>query len=374
MKGKLTMRRGENIYKRKDKRWEGRYAVGKNADGKTKYRSVYSKTLQGVRKKLYPLKMKYQLLQERQGRACFSFQEWGMQWLQQVKQEVKESTYANYEHKLCHYVLSVIGEYSLNELDKETGLELLRSLQQRNLKPSTIQVVFRIVKQCMNQAVDQDLLKANPFAAVKLPKVEKRQQQALTKFEQKNLEEVAIEEETSNGLPTLLALHAGLRIGEIAALSWEDINFKTNSIHVRATYQRIFSLLEEQKTKLIYTSSKTVSSVRSIPMSKLLKKVLLKHKEQSKGKFVFSTAENPSEPRLLTYHFHKIRKKANLEHVHFHQLRHTFATRCIESKGDIKSVSQMMGHSSTQLTLDTYTSSFMEQKVQVVRQMEKAIS
>ncbi|MBO1305739.1 tyrosine-type recombinase/integrase [Enterococcus sp. 669A] len=368
------MRRGENIYRRKDRRWEGRYAVGKKENGKTKYKSVYGKTLQEVREKLYPLKVKYQIILHVQGEATISFYEWGYQWLEEVQSGVKQSTHANYKYKLTQYVLSVLGNYALNELDEQAGEELLKSLKGRGFSPSMIQAVFRITKQCVNLAIRKKLIKENPFKAIQLPKVEQVKNQALTKQEQKRLEIAATEDEKGRGIPVLLALHAGLRIGEIAALTWKDLDFENNLIHVRSTYQRVFSLLEGQKTELVFTSSKTSSSVRSIPMSKLLKEVLLKRKQASIGEFVVANKNKPLEPRLLTYHFHQIRQMANLPETHFHQLRHTFATRCLECKGDIMSVSAMLGHSSTQMTLDRYAGSVMEQRIQVVEQMAHSIA
>lgn len=368
------MRRGENIYRRKDKRWEGRYPKGKKANGRTKYGSVYGKTLQEVREKLYPLKLKYQICQTVQGKSAISLNEWGYRWLNEVQSGIKPSTYANYEHKLVHYVLSVIGNYGLNELDEAIAEELLASLVQQALKPSTIHVIFRITKQCVNEAIRKKLIKENPFGLIQLPKVVKNNNQALTKQEQKQLETVALKEEKGKGLPTLLALHAGLRIGEISALKWADIDFDNNMMQVQSTYQRIFGVYNGKKTELIYSSSKTASSVRAIPMSQTLRRVLLQQKEHSNGEFILCRGNKPLEPRLLTTHFHKIREKAGLDHTHFHQLRHTFATRCIESQGDIVSVSALMGHSSTQMTLDTYASAFVEQKIQVVAQMEKTIA
>ncbi|MEO1769990.1 tyrosine-type recombinase/integrase [Candidatus Enterococcus ferrettii] len=367
------MRRGENIYRRKDKRWEGRYRKGTKSNGKSKYGSVYGKTLQEVRAKLYPLKMKYQLVQTVQGEAAIPLNEWGYRWLQEVKPGVKPSTYANYEHKLVHYVLSVIGHYDLNELDEAVAEELLESLMEQSLKPSTIHVIFRITKQCMNQAIRKKLIKENPFGLIPLPKVVKNRNQALTRQEQKQLETVALKEEKGQGLPTVLALHTGLRIGEISALTWQDIDFENNLIHVRSTFQRIFGVYNGRKTELLYSSSKTATSTRSIPMSQAVKQLLLQHKEQAEGPAVFCRNHRPWEPRLLTYHFHRIREKAGLSHVHFHQLRHTFATRCLESQGDIMSVSALLGHSSTQMTLDTYAGTLVEQRIQVVAQMEEAI-
>ncbi len=368
------MRRVENIYYRKDKRWEGRVIVGRRSNGKPIFMSVYAKTLRELKEKLLPLKLKYQILMSEQGDSSMSFEDWGIEWLREVQIDVKESTFANYEYKLNFYALSVIGMYSLNELDEAVGEELLDSLFERDLSPSTIQGIFRIVKQCVNRAIDKKLIKVNPFSKIKLPKIMKKMNQALTKQEQKSLETAAIEEENGFGLPTLMALHAGVRIGEAAALPWENVDFENNVIRIDATYQRVFTPMADTRTTLVYSSSKSSASNRVIPMSKTLRKALLEHKKQAVGEFVFSNKENPSEPRLLTYHFHEIRKIAGLEHVHFHQLRHTFATRCVESNGDIVSVSALMGHSSAKMTLDTYSGSMMEQRIQVVNQMEAAIS
>lgn len=367
------MRRGENIYKRRDKRWEGRYAVGKKSNGKTKYRSIYGKSAKAVQQKLYPLKAKYLRLQEEEGDSCITLEEWSYRWLHEVKSEVKESTFANYNHKLCNYVVTAVGHYALNELADGAGQELLDDLIQRALKPSTMQAIFRIAKQCLNSAIEKKLIKVNPFAKIKLPKVVKVENQGLTKQEQKTLEETAMAEKDGRGLPTLIALHSGLRIGEVAALAWTDVDFENNLIRVKSTYQRVLSTKGEQATELIYSSAKTASSIRAIPMSNALRNAMLQHKEQSEGEFVFSIKGKPMEPRLLTYHFHQIRKKADLEHVHFHQLRHTFATRCIESGADVKNVSYLLGHSSAKMTLDTYTSSMLEQRIEVVKQMEIAI-
>ncbi|WP_367377400.1 tyrosine-type recombinase/integrase [Enterococcus gilvus] len=369
------MRKGENIYYRKDGRWEGRYIKGKKADGKTKYGSVYGKTFQEVRRKLYPLKAKYQEIRETQGETSMSFHEWGIRWLNEVKAEIKQSTYANYEYKLEHYVFYEIGEYSLNELDESVAQLLVQRLNRRKLKSSTIQAIFRIINQTMNQAIRQKRITDNPFLAIRFPKMPKKKKQALTKIEQKRLEKTALAEKKGRGIPILLALHAGLRIGEISALKWEDVDFETNQIHVNSTYQRVIdSTNREEKTTLIYTRSKTESSVRTIPISQTLRKTLLQYKKRATGAFICSRKDEPSEPRLLTYHFHRLREKAGLATIHFHQLRHTFATRCVESNGDIVSISALMGHSSSKMTLDTYADAMMEQRVQVVHQMEKAIS
>ncbi|MDU5334641.1 tyrosine-type recombinase/integrase [Enterococcus sp.] len=367
------MRKGENIYLRKDGRWEGRYPKGRKSDGKIKYGYIYGKTYTEVKNKIFPLRVHYSTLQQTRGTSCESFEEWVIQWLGEIQREIKPSTFSSYFYKLTKYVLPKIKDVSLNELSGNHGRLLLKSLQDR-LSKATIQVIFRIINKCLNCAKKNGKIITNPFSEIQLPKVKRNKVSSLTRSEQSRLMSIAKKEKKNHGLPVLLALHSGMRIGEIAALKWEDIDFESELISVNHTYQRIGALSTHDKTQLVFTESKTNSSVRVIPMGKSLKKILLKHRKQSKTSFVFSTNGQPCEPRLLTYHFHRIREKANLSKIHFHQLRHTFATRCLEAKGDVSSVSALLGHASTQMTLDTYVHALMEQRVHVISKMEKIIS
>lgn len=366
------MRKGENIYLRKDGRWEGRYSKGRKINGKIKYGYVYGKSYTEVRKKMFPLKIHYMTVQQTQGIASETFEEWASYWLSYVQQEVKPSTFSSYYYKIYKYVLPTLKDIPLNELTTEQGKEVLKKLSDK-LARSTVHVIFRILNKCLNYAKKCGKIFSNPFASLQLPKVKKKKVKALTRLEQKRLMQIALNEKKGKGLPVLLALHSGMRIGEISALRWSDIDFDSGLIHVNHTYQRISLSYGEQRTQLNFASSKTEASIRVIPISQALRKLLIKHKRRSKGEFVFSHSGKPCEPRLLTYYFHKIRLKANLPHIHFHQLRHTFATRCLESKGDISSVSALLGHASTQMTLDTYVNALLEQRYQVIKQMEKTI-
>lgn len=367
------MRRGENIYKRKDGRWEGRYKKGYKANGQIAYGYVYEKSYHEVRKKLYPLKVYYQSHQETYGKGCIPLRVWGQMWLQEIQEEIKPSTFSSYCYKLENYVFSFIGDYYLNELTPETGKKLLDDCLEKGLSYSTMQVVLSLLCQCLASAKEKDYIKDQPFQQIKLPKKRKKSIHALSKKEQQKLETVALDEKNNTGLPTYLALYTGLRIGEISALRWEDINFEQNVIYVKHTYQRVPIALDGKSTHLLLGSTKTEAGVRVVPMSHSLRKLLVKHKRMSTHSFVFTTQGKPMEPRLLTYHFHRIRKKCGLENIHFHQLRHTFATRCLEAQSDILSVSALLGHTSTQLTLDTYADSMMEQRIAVIFQMERAI-
>jgi len=367
------VRKGENIYLRKDRRWEGRYPKGRKTNGRIKYGYIYGKSYTEVRQKLYPKKIYYHSLQKVHGTSAETVEEWTAEWLSDVQEEVKPSTFASYYYKVTKYILPVIKDVPLNELSIENGKELLRELQTK-LTKSTIQVIFRILNKCLNYAKKCGKLLSNPLSELRLPKSKNRKVNALSLSEQKRVMTVASKEKKGYGIPTLLALHSGLRIGEIAALQWSDIDFDTNLINVNQTYQRIGTLETHHKTQLVLTDSKTEASERVVPIGPTLRKLLLEHRKCSKGSFVFSTNGQPCEPRLLTYHFHRIRLKANLPKIHFHQLRHTFATRCLEANKDVSSVSALLGHASTQMTLDTYVDAMLEQRYQVISEMDHLVN
>ncbi|HBI1629377.1 TPA: site-specific integrase [Enterococcus faecalis] len=367
-------KRGENIYKRKDGRWEGRFPRGRKIDGKLKYGYIYGSTYQEVRQKLYVAKANQQTIYQSRGQGAFTLNEWIEQWLVIVKKEVKLSTFASYSYKLSNYVLKTMGDSALNEIDDLRLNKLVEDLIAQGLSKSTICVIFGILSRALNHAVKAKHLKSNPCSTISLPKPKRRHIRGLDIEEQKKLENVAYKNPQQQGLSVIVALHTGLRIGELAALRWEDINFKKDTIHVKHTFQRVSVSSFGESTQLYYDCTKTINSERIIPMSNTVKNALKCQKEHSQGKFVFSRNNKPCEPRLLTYYFHKLRDKVQLDKVHFHQLRHTFATRCLESTSDIVSVSALLGHSSTQMTLDIYADSLLEQRIKAIKRMERTIA
>ena len=364
-------RKGENIYKRKDGRWEGRYKKGRKENGQLKYGYIYGKTYGDVKHRLYTYKQKYQTLIQLQGEAAISYEEWAFSWLNHHQRVLKSSTYHTYVYKLTHYIFPLIGQVPLNELMDEKIQLIIETWQNQGLKATTIHVLYQILKKSLNEAYDQRKILQVPCQRIQLPKKKRNKGKALSKPHQIKLEKEAKTLPFYQGLPVLLALHAGLRIGEIAALHWDDINLDQRTIHVRRTYQRVPLLHMEERTQLVLDQAKTEGSDRTIPMTHTLYKYLKRWKKKAPGSFVCSNKQKPTEPRVLTYYFHKLRRKCDLFLVNFHQLRHTFATRCIEAKGDVASVSRLLGHTSTQTTLDIYTDSFLESRQQVIQQMEQ---
>ncbi|MBV7391510.1 site-specific integrase [Enterococcus sp. ALS3] len=364
-------RRGENIYKRKDGRWEGRFIKGRKDNGQIKYGYIYNRSYAEVRNRLYALKVKYQTIRELKGEGAIPVTIWGEQWIHSIQDTVKPSTYASYKYKLLTYVYPSIGQCLLNELDKEQLQMLIMTWKKRGLSSSSIQVIYRVLYQCLNEAVRQGKLKTNPCLQIQLPKVKKNKVSSLSVRQQKQLESVINGKKGKGELAVLLGLSAGLRIGEIAALRWEDVDFDRGILKISHTYQRILLPLKNKNTQLCYTDSKSDASIRLIPMTQQLRASLLAYRKKSQGNYILEAKGKPCEPRLLTYYFHKLRSKACLDDIHFHQLRHTFATRCIESNGDIASISALLGHASTQMTLDTYADAKLEQRFQVISMLEE---
>lgn len=364
-------RRGENIYRRKDGRWEGRYPIGREVTGKLKYRSIYGHSYQEVKQRLYPLRVKFTSVIDTKGNCTTPFYHWSLLWLDHIQVKIKRSTYSSYRYKLEKYILPYIGEQSLNQLTLGQLQDLVNTWEKANHSVTTIHLHFQIIKRCLEYAVRKGFLVSNPSYEVTLPKKQKQPIHSLNKREQKCLEQVARLEPNYKGLPILISLQAGLRIGEISALKWENIDLKNGIMKIEQTYQRIQLFQgESRKTQLILQDAKTASSKRKIPLTNELIKRLKEKKRKSESSFVFSTNSHPCEPRLLSYHFQRLIKKAKLTKKHFHQLRHTFATRCLERNHDISSISALLGHASTQMTLDIYADSLMEQREAVIHSLE----
>lgn len=360
-------KKGENIYKRKDGRWEGRYIRTRDFSGKLVYGSIYGKTYTEVKQKLTQRKAATPHIEEpshlfRDANAS----EWLNYWLNViVKPRIKRSTYANYRSKMENHILPILGPKKLTAL-KVNDIELfVNELIERKLSATTIKDTIKIVKIALNKACQENYLLVNPCKDVTIPKSARKEIFVLSMEERKRLEERALREKECS--PIILALYTGMRIGEISGLKWSDIDFEQDLIQVNRTLQRVASYeTPEEKTKVIIDKPKTSLSCRQIPLSANLKEYLLKHQELAVSEFVIHSKGSFAEPRLISYRFKKIAKEIQLEHLHFHVLRHTFATMCVEGGADIASLSKLLGHASTKMTLDIYTSSLWEKRQKTI--------
>ncbi len=168
---------------------------------------------------------------------------------------------------------------------------------------------------------------------------------------------------------------SGMRIGEICALKWEDIDVDNGLIKVNRTIQRIYVIEGDvRKTELLIDTPKTRNSIREIPMTKDLIRIIKPIKKIVNSEFFVLTNEaKPTEPRTYRSFYKNLMRHLEIPEMKFHGLRHSFATRCIESKADVKTVSVLLGHSNISTTLNLYVHPNMEQKKSVINNVFKGL-
>ena len=302
------------------------------------------------------------------------FAEVAAEWLQDKKPYVKKSTY-------CAYALLIRNHLSpsFTDCDKitETRVQtfVLNKLKS-GLSQKAVKDMLVVLNMILRYAVrrgnmsrsDMDIKFPKPKARQKLEVLEMKDQRRIIRYLTANF--------SFMNLGIYICLCTGLRIGEVCALVWDDIDVERGLICVSKTLQRIYVVDGEKKyTEVMIDTPKSISSIREIPISQDLMKVLSPLKKAVAGNFyVLTNSPFPIEPRAYRNYYNRLMKQLDLPHVRFHGLRHTFATRCIESKCDYKVVSMLMGHSNIGTTLNLYVHPDIRQKRKCVEQMSLALA
>ena len=363
-------RHGENIYKRKDGRYEGRYIVGKTAEGKTRVGYVYGYQYMEVRRKLAEHKtaLLARSLTDAPTRCRITLREWMMHWMEnEVLGSVKASSYQTYLAQINRHILPVLGGLYLTQLTPALAYELTENMRAAGLSVSTVKGVFRLLSTAMRSALDEGVIKKNPCRKIKIRQGEQMEQRVLSRSEQEVLRSAAINQ---NNLSTLLSLYTGLRLGEICALKWSDIDWEKKTVTVQRTVQRTAGAESStgNRTMLMIGSPKSRRSHRVLPLPEFLF-MLLRKAFSAAGStecFIFGTADHTAEPRTIQRRFQRQMRTLGLVGVHFHTLRHSFATRLMELGVDIQTISALLGHQSAKTTLDFYGHSLSEQQILAV--------
>lgn len=368
----MRINKGENIYKRKDGRWEGRYIKSRTVEGKAVYGSVYASNYIDVKNKL--VKVKFNILFENDSDLITysgTITDWLIYWLENIGiYHIKRTTYSNYIRFIRTLKILPLGKKQLIKISSNDVQNYVYYLQEKGLSAGSIKNMINFLKRAFKEAIDVNYITKNPCNNLKLPKVSINQVSALTIVEQQRLEAIVIEEDSCS--PVLLALYSGMRIGEISGLKWEDIDFNNQFIHVKRTVSRVVSTNESKsRTQLIIDTPKSTYSKRIIPLSDNLKHYLENMKKKSESEFVVGKNKEFMDPRLITYRFKKSLVKAGIKDIRFHSLRHTFATRCLENGVDIASLSKLLGHQSVKMTLDTYSDSMMSNRIVAIKKLDE---
>jgi len=378
-------RTGRNIYKRKDGRWEGRYIKKRNINGKIVYGSVYGKSYKEVKYRLSTFNSGLpDSIIDNPNKINITFAETSGQWLVVTSLKVKSATYAKYKTTLETHILPLIGKTKVRNLTSviiscfvKDKLENGRKDGNGGLSTKTVRDMLSIIKSIMDFAKKENII--TDVFSITYPKQHQQNTRVLSRQEQAALEKVLLDNIDIHKLGILVCLYTGIRIGEICALRWQDISKDFNTLSVRQTLQRIKNINDKSgknnnknKTIIITDTPKSLCSVRDIPIPKFLVNYL-RNFTQPHGYFLCTSKTAFIEPRTMQNHFSKNIKIANIVNANYHSLRHTFATRCIEAGVDVKSLSEMLGHSNVNITLNRYVHSSFEQKREGINKLEQYI-
>ena len=362
-------KKGENIRKRSDGRWEARILLKTN--NISRYHSIYGHSYREVKEKKENF-IKNSNLPKRQcsDKNRITMEQVLNSWILDKELFLKKSTVLKYKNIIATHIVPEIGNININEINNDTINKFLVSKQgtgrvdgKGGLSNSYIKTMAIIISSCINFAIDNGLRSPMVGKVSKLV-IKKNEITVLTKEKQKELEDKLMYSNSVTELGILLALNSGLRIGEMCALKWENIDFDNRILHVRQSIVRVpdESGTGKRKTVLMVDNPKSQHSIRDIPINSKLYSVLIRYEYDEPTDYILSGTSRFISPRTFEYRFHKVLSRHKIDDFNFHTLRHTFATRCIECGVDIKSLSEIMGHSNVNITLNSYVHSSFENK------------
>ncbi len=362
-------KRGENIYKRKDGRWEGRYIKDRTVGGKAIYGYVYAHSYKETRTKLQDAIRDWNSsAQVRQEKTETSdFQSLAEEWFRHMEPLVKESTYRKYSNLWKSYIRPQLGHMQIPNISQSILEEYCTALltsggsKGEGLSAKTVSDTMSLIRCVLQFCISKKIMVSCDTRMITVKQCTKKMR-VLTVNEQQILCNHINSNPSPQNVGVLFCLFTGIRIGEICALKWEDISFSEKTVHIHQTMQRIQIDETEHKTKIIITTPKSTCSIRTIPLPDELVSVLKTVTGPASGYFLTGSDKRWIEPRTMQYHFKSLLKRCKIDDANYHALRHTFATRCVELGFDVKSLSEILGHASVNITMNRYVHPSMNLK------------
>lgn len=306
------------------------------------------------------------------------YKDWIYEWLIEKKDYIKESTYANYSNNIFNHIIPKLGNYHLNQINHKIIQDFLLELSKNGRKDNTgglsektIKDITIIVKGSIKKAINENKIKYIELS-FNYPKDNKDKSiYILTKHEQNKITNYVLNNCTSKNIGLLISLYSGIRIGELCALQWKDVDFKNNKLTISKTIQRIYIKDKDNNiSKIIVSTPKTKNANREIPINKDFLEILKKLKSE-KDNYILSNTSKYVEPRTYRKHFNKVLRELKIKQFNFHSLRHTFATNCISLGCDYKTVSELLGHANVNITLNLYVHPRYSQKKKCIDLISK---
>ena len=351
------MAKGENIFKRKDGRWEARYEKGRDSAGKIKYGFCYGKTYAEAKAKVTEAKSKVlsgTILTSPKNTKDFSY--YCDCWLNLRSTQLRTSSYVKYLSCIENHIKPYMGEVRPEAVSTEKISAFSQyMLNEKGLSIKSVRDILTCVRSIITY-IDRQTGGELSRVEIIYPREASKDIRILTEQEEEDLILYLSKEIDFGKFAVYLALRTGMRIGEICALRWKDISFTEEIIRVNATVQRIKNIDSQgnSKTILMIGSPKSNKSRRTIPLMPDIAALCGRFYQNAPEHFVLTGNEHCMEPRKLQRYLKKYARECGIEDIHFHTLRHTFATRCIEVGFDVKTLSEILGHASISVTLDRY--------------------
>lgn len=360
---------GENIYKRKDGRWEGRFISGRKPDGRAKYTYAYGRTRKETKEKLE--KRKLMIAAQPTGSCRMTVKELFSWYLEKI--EIKPSTRARYDFVIENHILPQLGSVFIASL---TAIQLsaFLNLKLKNgrlhgggLSAKSVRDIGVLIKAALRAAVAEYHFPCDALNA-KLPKAKQRKIEPFSAWELDRLGKALSPSANHKDAGILLSANGGLRLGEVCALRVSDIDFQAGTVSI---VREVLRIKVGEKTQLVVQTPKSDASMRTVPLPAdalaFLKKAVSGLPQDAY--ILTGRVDKPMEPRTYQYYFESVLRRCGIRKRCYHTLRHSYATRCIEKGVDVKSLSEMLGHADITTTLRLYVHPSMDSKKQAVQKI-----
>lgn len=371
-----------SISQRQDGTWTARMTLGNTPDGKRKVKAFYGKTESEVKKKLREFKKELAKNDYKEIRKM-TVSELLEEWMSVIKiHELKSSSYDRLELTVKHQINPYIGNLQISTITTSDIQSVINELIRQDYSYSIIKKTYNAINASFKFACNRQYISQNPVINITLPKQKERAKSNIEFFNNDEIQDIikySIEQYGTgryiyqHGYAFPLLLNTGMRVGELLALKWENVDFENKQIHIKESRGQIIDRTSDVKRYvMIDKTTKTSSSYRTIPMNKLAEESLLYFKSlHPNNKYVMANKNN----NVITYRnlnraFKNIKEKANINHGTIHSLRHTFATKLFQNGVDVKIISEILGHSDISITYNIYTHVIKEQKLKAVKVLE----
>ena len=307
------------------------------------------------------------------------YKDWLEEWLEHyVLPTAKDKTFNRYSEIIHHHVIPKLGNLELSEISPIILQHFITELLQNgNLKTgeglavNSVNSIITVIQNSLRTAFNLGYIKEYSADKIKRPKAKEKAVTCFTVQEQKQIEQAVLKGKKDKMFGVLLCFYTGLRIGELLALKWSDIDFQKGILTVSRSCHD--GKGQDGKYTRIEDTPKTLSSRRCIPLPKQLVPLIKEAKKKSRSDYVVANGEKPISVRSYQESFNLLLRKLKIPHRGFHSIRHTFATRALECGMDVKTLSEILGHKSPTVTLNRYSHSLLEHKKEMMNRLGKLL-